>query len=189
VVAGPNTLSLVGTDGVVRATISVAPTGFRPNAYVSWTSTSLTRLYFLTASNEVRFLGADGSSGSEIQIKVLPNEEAGFAVSPDGKRIAISIFSYDSSSAYNGMRLYVEDLQGGGHHVDIFDSKTVAEFPIGWTGGNLVLAVTEPRCCEPQPLTPMARPSSTSQTPTPGGGLQPCAVVRTGRRARSHHLA
>jgi hypothetical protein len=162
VVAGRDdkTLSLARTDGALVATVDVSPTSFRPNAVMSWTSTSLKRLYYLDAGYQVRFLGLDGAKGVATQISVHANEETGFAVSPDDKRIAVSIFGYTprvgSSHAltYNGMRLYVEDLDGGGHHVDIFDSTTMAAFPIGWTGGNLVIAVSTPQCCETPQLNP-----------------------------------
>jgi hypothetical protein len=161
VVAGPNnTLSLAGMNGAILATANVAPAPFRPNSVMSWTSSSLKRVYYLNGGYEVRFLGPDGSTGLATQIKVRQNEEAGFAVSPDDKRIAVAIFNYTASAdssqapAYNGMRLYVENLQGGGRHLDIFDSPTAAEFPIGWTGGNLVIAVSTPQCCRTQPTNP-----------------------------------
>jgi hypothetical protein len=161
VVAGPNnTLKLAGSDGAILATANVTPGSFRPNSVVSWTSITKRRVYYLNGGNEVRFLGPDGTTGLVTQIKVQDNEEAGFAVSPDDTRIAVSILTYalaaDRSQppTYSGMRLYVEDLQGGGRHLDIFDSKTAAEFPIGWTGGNVVIAVSTPLCCPTQPLNP-----------------------------------
>jgi hypothetical protein len=35
----------------------------------------------------------------------------------------------------------VEDLTGGGHHVDLFSSASVLEWPVGWHQGHLVIAV------------------------------------------------
>jgi hypothetical protein len=161
VVSGPNnSLSLAGVDGSILATANVAPAPFRPNSVMTWTSTTSKRVYHLNGGFEVRFLGPDGSTGLATQITVRQNEEAGFAVSPDDQRIAVAILSYtpsaDSSQApaYNGMRLYVEDLKGGGRHLDIFNSTTVAEFPIAWKGGNLVIAVSTPQCCQTQPMNP-----------------------------------
>jgi hypothetical protein len=133
---------------------------FRPQQLMSWTSASQTRLYFLSAGSEVRFLRTDAATGMATTIKLGASEQAGFAVSPDDARIAVAILSYTPAPAgsplpgYNGMRLYVEDLQGGGHHLDIFSSPTVAEFPIGWTAGQLVLAVSNPFCCQSQRLNP-----------------------------------
>jgi hypothetical protein len=98
------------------------------------------------------------------RIAVGASQQAGFAVSPDDKRIAVSIFDYSStngsqSPTFNGMRLYVEDVQGGGNHIEIFSSTTVAEYPIGWFKGLLVLAVSSPVCCDRTPLNPYAATS------------------------------
>jgi hypothetical protein len=38
------------------------------------------------------------------------------------------------------VRIYVEDLANGGHLVDLFSSTTFYEWPVGWQGGNLILA-------------------------------------------------
>ena len=153
-------VSLVASDGVVVATASVDLAPFRMHALMSWTSASQTRLYYLNAGSEVRFLAPDGTKGTATRIALGATEQAGFAVSPDDTRIAVAIFNYTltpgppATSTYNGMRLYVEDLSGGGHHFDIFSSPTVAEFPIAWVRGRLVLAVSEPGCCKTQPINP-----------------------------------
>jgi len=149
----------VASDGTVIATAPVDLPTFWMHAQMSWTSASRTRLYYLDGS-EVRFLAPGGSTGLATKIAFGPTEQAGFAVSPDDASIAVSVFSYTqasgppSSATYKGMRLYVEDLHGGGHHVDIFSSTTVAEFPVGWTGGRLILAVSEPKCCKALTVNP-----------------------------------
>lgn len=67
---------------------------------------------------------------------------AAFAVSPDNQRIAVTVVDYPSVSTGSAhMRLYVEDLSGATHHVDLFDSTTVLEWPIGWHGGKLIIGV------------------------------------------------
>ncbi len=161
VVGGPknSSVSLVASDGTVAATTNVDLAPFRMHVLMSWTSASRTRLYYLNGGSEVRFLAPGGITGTVTRIAVGASEQAGFAVSPDDARIAVAIFSYalsgpPASATYTGMRLYVEDLQGGGHHVDIFTSTTLAEFPVGWTSGRLVLAVSEPGCCKAQPVNP-----------------------------------
>jgi len=150
-VGGPknSSVSLVGSDGTVVATSLVDPAPFRIHPQISWTSASRTRLYFLNAGSEVRFLAPDGTTGTVTRITIRASEQAGFAVSPDDLLIAVAILSYTPlpEATYTGMRLYVEDLNKGGRHVDVFSSRTVVEFPIGWTGGRLILAVSEPRCC------------------------------------------
>src|SRR5438445_3187337 len=162
IVGGPknSSVSLVASDGTAVATAPVDLAPFRMHAMMSWTSASRTRLYYLNGGSEVRFLAPDGTTGTVTRIAVGASEQAGFAVSPDETSLAVAIFSYTwasgppASATYNGMRLYVEDLHGGGHHVDIFSSTTVAEFPIGWTGGRLILAVSEPGCCPSEPGNP-----------------------------------
>jgi hypothetical protein len=164
VVSGPDhTVSLRGLDGTTIASATAQPTPFRPNAAMAWTSVSSTRVYYLNSGVEIRFLAPNRTTGLAHTLTLQQNQEAGFSVSPDDSRIAISIFTYTPAPsnavgatppAYNGMRLYVEDLQGGGHHEDIFASPTLAEFPIGWQGGHLVLAVTTPVCCRPPQLNP-----------------------------------
>jgi hypothetical protein len=158
VVGGPknSSVSLVASDGTVVATTNVDLAPFRMHVLMSWTSASRARLYYLNGGSEVRFLAPGGTTGSVTRIAVGASEQAGFAVSPDDASIAVAIFSYTPlpEGSYKGMRLYVEDLNGGGHHADIFSSTTVAEFPVGWTSGRLVLAVSEPGCCKAQPVNP-----------------------------------
>ena len=180
VIAGPknSSLSLVGSDGVVIATTPVDLKPFQANALMSWTSPSQTREYYLNGGSEVRFLTADGRTAQATKIALGASEQAGFAVSPDDRRIAVAVFSYTlpanqsgSPPTYDGMRLYVEDVQGGGHHVDIHSSTTVAEFPIGWTGGQLVMAVVNPLCCRALPINPYAATSYHVVDPATGRRL------------------
>lgn len=147
-------VALAGTDGAIITQATADPPIIQPNAAAPWTSTSLTRVYYLNARTEVRFLDPNGNTGSVTRIPAGDYDQSAFAVSPDDKRIAVSILSYAppwewtaSFPKYRGMRMYVEDLVGGGHHVDLFASTTVVEFPIGWTGGQLVIAVSTIACC------------------------------------------
>ena len=158
IVGGPknSSVSLVASDGAVLATASVDLAPFRMHTQMSRTSASRTRLYYLNAGSDVRYLAPDGTTGTATHIALGASEQAGFAVSPDDARIAVAVFSYTPlpDGAYKGMRLYVEDLSGGANHVDIFSSTTVAEFPIGWTSGRLILAVSEPGCCTTKTVNP-----------------------------------
>ncbi|HXM73279.1 MAG TPA: hypothetical protein VN940_08645, partial [Candidatus Dormibacteraeota bacterium] len=57
-------------------------------------------------------------------------------------------------------RLYVEDLHGGGHHVDIYSTLTPKDkrgttlWPMGWHDGAIVLALFPACTFEPAGLTP-----------------------------------
>jgi hypothetical protein len=126
------------------------------------TSATRTRVYFLSGGSEVHYLAPDGSAGVVTRVPLAAHQQAGIAVSPDDKRIAVAILTYtpngdqtvSNPAAYDGMRLYVEDLVGGGHHRDIFASTQVAEFPIGWISGQLLIAVSRPICCQTLAINP-----------------------------------
>src|SRR5438270_656149 len=70
-----------------------------------------------------------------------------FAVSPNEQRIAVSVFTFRASSsgpAPTSVRLYVEDLLGGGNHVELFTSNSVWVWPVGWHDSKLVVAAGSP---------------------------------------------
>jgi hypothetical protein len=107
------------------------------------TSISATRVYFLDADTVIRSLAPDGSVAVVKTIHAPPNSQVAFSVSPDDQRMAISIITLatDQSSQPVDVHMYVEDLAGGSNKVDLYSSTTLAEWPIGWHAGNLVLAV------------------------------------------------
>ena len=105
-------------------------------------SISRTRLYYLTYDSQLHYLQPDGSVGVATRIEISLDQAAIFAVSPDDSRIAVTILSYSPRMiTYLGMRMYVEDLQGAGNHVELFASTTLAEYPVGWVGGRVLVAV------------------------------------------------
>jgi hypothetical protein len=163
IVSGPgNVVKLMASDGAVLASADAAPAPYRQNFLMPWTSATRTRVYFLAGGSEVRYMAPDGTSGTVARITLTANQQAGISVSPDDKKIAVAILSYTPNGdqtvsnppTYDGMRLYVEDLAGGGHHRDIFASTQVAEFPIGWISGQLLVAVGSPVCCQTLQINP-----------------------------------
>jgi hypothetical protein len=162
--SGIYTVSLVGIDGRVVASAQAS----RPvdvscaNAAVAVVpvpvSTSNTRVYFMDDKGVVRFLDANGDAGRATTVPVgTPTRRSLFAVSPDDQRIAVIVVEFTSNGA--STKLYVEDLNGGGHHLDIFsDSGAFTLWPTGWHGtNNLVVAKVPacnqgggPFCCGPQ---------------------------------------
>lgn len=105
-------------------------------------SASDDRLYYLDGDATVRYLAVDGASGVAHALPSEPLSHAAFAVSPDDQRIAVTVVDYPSISTGSAhMRLYVEDLSGATHHVELFDSTTVVEWPIGWHAAELILGV------------------------------------------------
>jgi len=105
-----------------------------------------------------------------------------FAVSPDDSRIAVIVNDYTASGA--ATRLYVEDLNGGGNHLDLFsESGARTLWPIGWHGANnLVVAVVPsctqgggPFCCGVQELH-VVDPATAARRFTLGG-ITSCPIV------------
>src|SRR5260370_4142211 len=92
IVGGPknSSVSLVASDGTVVATAAVDLPTFRMHALMSWTSATRTRLYYLNAGSEVRFLAPDGTTGTVTRIALGASEQAGFAVNPDDASIAVA---------------------------------------------------------------------------------------------------
>jgi hypothetical protein len=139
------TVSLVFPDGRVAGPVTarlrtVTPplVGAAPAAMPVF-SASDTRLYYLDGDSEVHFLERDGSHRMIARVPGGPRSQAGFAVSPDDRRIAVAAVDYASTPATT--RLYVEDVDGGSNHVDLPQPAGTYAWPVGWHGGELVEAV------------------------------------------------
>lgn len=137
------TVELVAPNGQVAARQAASLPSTMPAGLVAPTplvSSSDTRLYFLNGDSEVRFLQPDGTMGIATHLPGSGQVRAAFAVSPDDRRIAVSLLDYSTRPIH--LRMYVEDLAGGANHVDIFTATNgIAEWPIGWRDGDLVVAV------------------------------------------------
>ena len=164
--AGTYSVTIVGADGKVAATAetgtpAVTSCGNAAGAPVPLpVSTSNSRAYFMDGQGVVRFLAPNGDTGRATAVPAsTASRRSIFAVSPDDRRIAVVVADYTLSGA--STRLYVEDLNGGGNHLNLFTqtgSRTL--WPVGWRGtNNLVLAVVAsctqgggPFCCGPLEL-------------------------------------
>jgi hypothetical protein len=138
-------ISLVATDGhVITSTRAATRTKLSQHSgvYFPSVSTSDQRVYYLDGDTEVKSLDPDGSTRHATQVPGGPNAYAVFAVSPDERRIAISVFDYSAHPVR--LRLYVEDLEGGHNHADIFVSDVLYVWPLGWHDRKLVLQVGSP---------------------------------------------
>jgi hypothetical protein len=131
-------IALVGQDGRTAATVTAAKRTARSWFQVSSLSASSTRLYYLDGNADIRSLRPDGSGGLVTHLNVPAGAAAAFAVSPDDSRVAVSIMDINQYPATT--RIYVEDLSGGGHHVDLLQPTTALEWPIGWHNGRVVVA-------------------------------------------------
>jgi len=143
-VASPSTyaISLVFADGravgPVTARLRSVPAPAGAPAAMPVFSASDSRVYYLDGDDEVRYLERDGTRGSATRVPGGPRSQAGFAVSPDDRRIAVAVV--DLSSSPPTTRLYLEALAGGGH-ADLPDPAGARVWPVGWHAGELVLAV------------------------------------------------
>ena len=164
--AGTYTVSIIGIDGKVAASADVSTPPITSCASSAAAvvapplSMSNSRVYFMDAQGVVHFLAPSGDTGRAASVPApSASQRAMFAVSPDDSRIAVVVDNFTASGA--STRLYVEDVNGGGNHLDLFsESGSSSLWPIGWHGtNNLVLAVTPsctqgggPFCCGPQEL-------------------------------------
>jgi len=175
------TVSLVGTDGsVVASATPSSPTavtcGDAAAALVpAPVSTSDTRAYFLDAQGNVRFLTPNGETGIATRVPAAGNVRSMFAVSPDDQRIAVVKATFTASGATTV--LYVENLNGGGNHVQLFsETGAYTLWPTGWIGtSSLVVAKVPsctqgggPTCCGPQEYH-VVNPSNGGRVYTVGG--------------------
>jgi hypothetical protein len=173
---------LIDEGGHDVATATPAPTRFTGNFLAPWVSVTASRVYYLDGSSQVRWLAANGSGGLATTLTVGTAEQASFAVSPDDRRIAVSVLRYaapvqpsgqqgtTAPPKYLGMTLYIEDLSGG-NRVDLFSSAAVAEFPVGWHAGSLIVGVGPPVCCQAIPPNPYTVSTYHVVDPTTGNRI------------------
>lgn len=189
--AATYTVTLVGIDGKVvasaQASTPPAPTCANAAAAVvpAPISSSNSRVYFLDAGGAVRYLGPGGETGQATKVPApTASRRAMFAVSPDDSRIAVVVDDFNSSGA--STRLYVENLSGGGNHLDLFsESGAYSLWPIGWHGtNNLVVAKTAsctqgggPFCCGPLELHVVDPATATRRFVL--GSSSSCVIVGT----------
>jgi hypothetical protein len=164
--ASSYTVSIIGVDAkvVASAQVSTPPLATCANAAAALTSPpvsmSNSRVYFEDAQGAVHYLGPNGDTGTATTVPApSTSRRAMFSVSPDDSRIAVIVDDFNSSGA--STRLYVENLSGGGNHLDLFsETGAYSLWPVGWHGtNNLVLAKTPsctqgggPFCCGPLEL-------------------------------------
>jgi hypothetical protein len=100
-------------------------------------SSSTGRVYYLDGDANVRYLTPTGSNGFATRVPGSSQAVAMFAVSPDDRRIAVTVFDYRSKPL--AVRLYIEDLTGGRNRVELPVPAGLYRWPVGWHGGNLIV--------------------------------------------------
>ena len=147
------TVSIVAIDGKVVGTATPSsPTavtcGDAAAAVVPIpVSTSDDRAYYMDAQGVVRFMTVHGETGRATTVPTGGGRRSMFSVSPDDQRIAVVVSDYTSSGV--AVRLYVEDLNGGTNHLDLFSSSGAYGLqPIGWHGINNLVLAKVPACTQ-----------------------------------------
>ena len=160
------TLKLIKTDGSVAAEVPVAAASTQScsgqqDRLVAPppVSASNDEVYFRDGDTRIRMVVPPGSAADVTSVPGGPNIISFFSVSPDDQQIAVFTENVSSGTGIDE-RLYVEDLHGGGHHVDIYttqvpkDERGTTLWPMGWHGGALVLAVFRACTSEASGLQP-----------------------------------
>jgi len=147
------TVSIVGVDGkVVGSAQASSPTAVTCGDAAAAVlplpiSVSDDRAYYMDAQGVVRFLTVQGESGRATTVPVGGGRRSMFAVSPDDQRIAVIVSDFTSAGA--AIKLYVEDLNGGGNHADIYSqSSAFSLWPIGWHGTDNLVVAKVPACTQ-----------------------------------------
>ena len=96
--------------------------------------------YYLDGDTDIHALHADGTAPLVKTIAAGSSAALSFAVSPDGQRIAVSAITEPPNGDQSTGHGYIEDLNDGGGHVDIFRNTGEAAFrwPLAWYGTDIV---------------------------------------------------
>jgi hypothetical protein len=145
------TLQAIDTCGKVKASAPLAassvqvcsPGGMKANLEPPVSATR-DRIYYRDGDTKVRSLTPGGQTADATTVPGSATMVSFFSVSPDDQRIAVLVEDVSPANTI-GLRLYVEDVQGGGHHADIYATSIPKSgytlWPMGWHSGQLVLAV------------------------------------------------
>ena len=165
-VLSAGTLLLIKPDATVAAEVplATASTQFCSSQHDGVfapppVSASNDEVYFRDGDNKIRQVVPPGSAVDVTTVPGGPNIISFFSVSPDDQQIAVLVEDVSGGTAISE-RLYVEDLHGGGHHVDIYSTLTPKDkrgttlWPMGWHDGAIVLALFPACTFEPAGVTP-----------------------------------
>jgi hypothetical protein len=138
---GPVKVSIVNSHGKV---IASAPHALRTDITIKgaiasplpYVSESSTHVYFLDGDSTVRSLDLAGNVRTIGSIPGTPTAQAAFAVSPDDSKMAVSVIDYGTDPPT--LHLLVQDLAGTNAH-EIFTSRSLFVWPVGWHAGKLVV--------------------------------------------------
>ena len=131
-------VSIIDREGNVAARASAATRPVREIALPA-VSVSRTRVYFIDGESQLRSLNVDGTQGPVRPLRVGPEDQAAVAVSPDDRRIAVTLLHWGPNRS--PPQAYVEDLDGGGNHRDLNVPAGRMMWPVGWRGDQIVFGL------------------------------------------------
>jgi hypothetical protein len=110
-------------------------------------STSNSRAYFQDAQGAVWTLAPGGTKSQSpiISLPTGPSNRSVFAVSPDDSQMAVALIAFVSGGA--NTYLYIDSMSGGPQRLIFSQSGSYILWPMGWHGGNLILAKV-PACTQ-----------------------------------------
>jgi len=158
-------LDMVAPNGSVGPTATVAApsvrscTGGAAAVVQPPVSATADKVYFRDGDTKIRYLTPSGQTGDATTVPGASGVVSFFSVSPDDQRIAVLVEDLSAQTTIS-LKLYVEDLIGGAHHVDIYSTTTpngdagTTLWPMGWHQGLLVLAVVKACTFQPAGLSP-----------------------------------
>jgi hypothetical protein len=163
--AGGN-VEMIDTCGKVAAKQAVAPSSVQHCKSAAQAvleppvSATRDRVYFRDGDQKIRFFTLDGNTGDGTTVPGGPTTVSSFSVSPDDQRIAVFVEDLSPNATINE-RFYVEDLNGGGHHTELYSTSSASDVTgytlwlMGWHEGQLVVAVMPACTNSPANLSPV----------------------------------
>ncbi|MDQ6847814.1 MAG: hypothetical protein M3019_09595 [Candidatus Dormibacteraeota bacterium] len=136
---------LIGVQGqiVTRVTAKLPLLKANQTVELPLVSASNDLVYYLDGDTEIRSLSPTGATALVKTIAPGSSSILAFAVSPDDRRIAVSLINQASDQNKDSGRGYVEDVADTANHVDLFNNTAADAFrwPVGWHGSAIVDAV------------------------------------------------
>jgi len=173
-------LQLIATDASIAASVPIAaqtemfcPSGSGVGVEAPQVSATSDQVYFKDGATNIRRLVPPASAVDVTTVPGGPSTVSFFSVSPDDQRIAVVVEDFPvqySTAPTVSIRLYVEDLLGGGNHSDLYSTTTpysssgTTLWPMGWHQGNLVLAVMPLCSTDPGRAVPLEYHVSSAAT-------------------------
>ena len=133
---------LIGTAGQVVARVSARLPLLKPNQDVNLPLVSVSNdtVYYLDGDTDIHSLSPSGTTALVKTVAQGAGSILVFAVSPDNRRIAVSLINEATDSTKDTSHGWVEDLTAPTNHVDLFDNTGTSSFrwPLGWVGSAII---------------------------------------------------